>query len=144
MVGAGTGVAPYRAFIEHRREHGHAGDNWLVFGDRNVSSDFLYQLEWLRYRKDGLLSRLDVAFSRDQAAKIYVQDRLLQNGAEVFDWLERGAHFYVCGDANHMAGDVNTTHCSTIIRKHGGFSDDQAQAYVKTLKQARRYQRDVY
>lgn len=143
MVGAGTGVAPYRAFVEHRREHGHTGDNWLLFGDRNVSSDFLYQLEWLRYRKEGLLSKLDVAFSRDQAEKIYVQDRLLQNSSQVFAWLERGAHFYVCGDANQMAGDVHDA-LTTIIQQQGGLSDEQAADYLKTLKQAQRYQRDVY
>ena len=143
MVGAGTGIAPYRAFVEHRREHGHSGDNWLVFGDRNVSSDFLYQLEWLRYRKEGLLTNLDVAFSRDQAEKIYVQDRLLQNGDQIFAWLERGAHFYVCGDANQMAGDVHNA-VATIIKQHGGFSDEETQDYINALKQDRRYQRDVY
>ncbi len=143
MVGAGTGVAPYRAFIEHRREHGHTGDNWLVFGDRNLASDFLYQLEWLRYRKDGLLSKLDVAFSRDQSEKIYVQQRLLKNGRQIFDWLERGAHFYVCGDATHMAGDVHDA-LVAIIRQQGGLSEQRALEYIKSLKQAHRYQRDVY
>ena len=143
MVGAGTGVAPYRAFIEHRREHGQSGDNWLFYGDRNVASDFLYQLEWLRHRKDGLLTSLDVAFSRDQASKIYVQDRLLQKGQEVFAWLERGAHFYVCGDANRMAGDVHGA-LESIVKQHGGFSDEQAQEYIKSLKKTQRYQRDVY
>jgi sulfite reductase (NADPH) flavoprotein alpha-component len=143
MIGAGTGVAPYRAFIEHRREHGHSGDNWLFFGDRNVASDFLYQLEWLRHRKDGLLTNLDVAFSRDQASKIYVQDRLLKKGPEIYAWLERGAHIYVCGDANRMAGDVHSA-LESIVKQHGGFSDEQTQGYVKTLKQTQRYQRDVY
>lgn len=143
MVGAGTGVAPYRAFIEHRREHGHNGDNWLVFGDRNLSSDFLYQLEWLRYRKEGLLTSLDVAFSRDQSEKLYVQHRLLEKGAAVYAWLQRGAHFYVCGDASQMAGDVHEA-LLAIVAKEGGISDDNAAAYLKDLKQARRYQRDVY
>lgn len=143
MVGAGTGVAPYRAFIEHRREHGHNGDNWLVFGDRNLCSDFLYQLEWLRYRKEGLLTALDVAFSRDQASKLYVQHRLLENSAQIYAWLQRGAHFYVCGDAKKMAGDVHEA-LLTIIRQEGGLSDDNAAAYITDLKQARRYQRDVY
>jgi sulfite reductase (NADPH) flavoprotein alpha-component len=143
MIGAGTGVAPYRAFIEHRREHGQSGDNWLFFGDRNVASDFLYQLEWLRHRKDGLLTNLDVAFSRDQASKIYVQDRLLQKGRELFAWLERGAHLYVCGDANHMAGDVHGA-LEAIVKQHGGFSEEQTRDYIKTLKQTQRYQRDVY
>ena len=143
MVGAGTGVAPYRAFIEQRREHGHSGDNWLVFGDRNVSSDFLYQLEWLRYRKEGLLTKLDVAFSRDQAEKVYVQDRLIENGRTVYDWLQRGAHFYVCGDANYMAGDVHNA-LQTIIKQHGAISDEATQNYIKAMKQDHRYQRDVY
>jgi sulfite reductase (NADPH) flavoprotein alpha-component len=143
MIGAGTGVAPYRAFIEHRGEHGHTGDNWLVFGDRNLSSDFLYQLEWLRYRKEGLLTKLDVAFSRDQSEKIYVQHRLLENGHQIYDWLQRGAHIYVCGDATHMAGDVHNA-LLAIIKQHGGLSDDQSLEYIKNLKQAHRYQRDVY
>lgn len=143
MVGAGTGVAPYRAFVEHRREHGHKGKNWLVFGDRNLSSDFLYQLEWLRYRKDGSLSNLDVAFSRDQEAKLYVQHRLIENGAEVYDWLEQGAHFYVCGDAKHMAADVNAA-LLTIVKQHSDRSDDDTREYVNELKRTRRYQRDLY
>lgn len=143
MIGAGTGVAPYRAFIEHRQEHGHSGDNWLFFGDRNVSSDFLYQLEWLRYRKNGLLTNLDVAFSRDQVEKIYVQDRLLEKGEQVHAWLERGAHLYVCGDANHMAGDVHNA-LLALIRKHSNGNDDYAREYLQQLKQNGRYQRDVY
>lgn len=143
MVGAGTGVAPYRAFVEHRLEHGHTGDNWLVFGDRNLSTDFLYQLEWLRYRKQGALSALDVAFSRDQADKIYVQDRLLENGGKIYAWLQRGAHFYVCGDAQQMAGDVHDA-LHRIIRQQGGMSDDDAAAYLVDLKRTQRYQRDVY
>lgn len=143
MIGAGTGVAPYRAFVEHRGEHGQRGDNWLVFGDRNMSSDFLYQLEWLRYRKEGLLTDLDVAFSRDQAEKIYVQHRLLQKSAQLYAWLQRGAHVYVCGDAEHMAGDVHDA-LLAVVRKEGGLSEERAEDYVKDLKQARRYQRDVY
>ncbi len=143
MVGAGTGVAPFRAFVEHRREHGHRGQNWLVFGDRNVSSDFLYQLEWLRYRKDGLLSNLDVAFSRDRDMKVYVQHRLLDNGKSVYDWLERGAHFYVCGDAEHMAADVQNALLS-IVQQHGGMSNEHARDYLNELRKTQRYQRDVY
>ena len=143
MVGAGTGVAPYRAFVQHRREHGHDGKNWLIFGDRNVSSDFLYQLEWLRYRKDGLLTQLDVAFSRDQSAKEYVQDRLRENGSQVYSWLEEGAHLYVCGDANHMAGDVHEA-LQSILQQHGGLNDEQVHEYISALKQQQRYQRDVY
>ena len=143
MVGAGTGVAPYRAFVEHRRETGYRGKNWLIFGDRNISSDFLYQLEWLRYRKEGTLSNLDVAFSRDQDAKLYVQHRLIENGAQVYDWLEQGAHFYVCGDAKRMAGDVHDALLS-IVGRHGGLSDEDTREYVNELKRTRRYQRDVY
>jgi len=143
MVGAGTGVAPYRAFVQHRREHGHDGRNWLIFGDRNVSSDFLYQLEWLRYRKDGLLTNLDVAFSRDQSGKDYVQHRLKENGAQIYSWLEEGAQFYVCGDAKYMAGDVHDA-LQSILQQHGGLNDEQAQEYLNTLRRERRYQRDVY
>ena len=143
MIGAGTGIAPYRAFVEHRREHGHAGDNWLIFGDRNFASDFLYQLEWLRYRKEGLLTNLDVAFSRDTAKKVYVQHRLAEKGAQVYAWLERGAHLYVCGDANHMAGDVHDALLALIQQQRGG-ADDDALEYLQSLKQSGRYQRDVY
>lgn len=143
MVGAGTGVAPYRAFVEHRREHGQSGRNWLVFGDRNLKSDFLYQLEWLRYRKEGTLSKLDVAFSRDQEKKYYVQERLIESGREVFAWLQDGAHFYVCGDATHMANDVHAA-LLTVVARHGGLGEEQAAEYVAQLKKERRYQRDVY
>ena len=143
MIGAGTGVAPYRAFVEHRREHGHQGDNWLIFGDRNFSSDFLYQLEWLRYRKEGTLSRIDVAFSRDQEEKIYVQHRIREQGRRLYEWLERGAHVYVCGDARRMAGDVHEALLG-VIEQQGGISSERAVEYVQELKKARRYQRDVY
>ncbi len=143
MIGAGTGVAPYRAFVEHRLEHGHKGDNWLVFGERNLATDFLYQIEWLRYRRDGVLKRLDVAFSRDQEEKIYVQDRLREKSRALFEWLERGAHVYVCGDAERMAGDVHQA-LVEIVGKEGGMSDDRAREYVAGLKAAQRYQRDVY
>lgn len=143
MIGAGTGVAPYRAFVEHRREHGHAGENWLIYGDRNLASDFLYQLEWLRYRKDGSLARLDVAFSRDQAEKIYVQHRIRERAVQLCDWLERGAHIYVCGDAERMAGDVHDA-LLEVAQIAGGRTEDQAVDYLRELKAARRYQRDVY
>ena len=143
MVGAGTGVAPYRAFVEHRREHGQKGDTWLIFGDRNFASDFLYQLEWLRYRKDGTLTRMDVAFSRDQKEKIYVQHRMRAYGRRLFDWLERGAHLYVCGDAKRMANDTHEA-LLAVIEDHGGMSREQAIQYVADLKANKRYQRDVY
>ena len=143
MIGAGTGVAPYRAFVEHRREHGQRGDNWLVFGDRNLSTDFLYQIEWLRYRKDGTLQRLDVAFSRDQQAKVYVQDRIREQAKRIYSWLERGAHIYVCGDADGMAVDVNQA-LLAVLRGEGDLSEERAVDYLSGLKSAHRYQRDVY
>ena len=115
----------------------------MFFGDRNIASDFLYQLEWLRYRKDGLLNNLDVAFSRDQGQKIYVQDRLLEKSGDLFSWLERGAHVYVCGDAGYMAKDVHSA-LAAIVREKGGMSEDQATEYLNEMKQAGRYQRDVY
>ena len=143
MIGAGTGVAPYRAFVEHRREYGLGGDNWLIFGDRNLSSDFLYQLEWLRYRKEGALKRLDVAFSRDQQDKIYVQHRILEQAKQLYSWLDRGAHIYVCGDAERMAGDVNEA-LLAVLRSEGGLSNERAAEYLAGLKSTHRYQRDVY
>jgi len=143
MIGAGTGVAPYRAFLEHRREHGHKGDNWLIFGERNLTSDFLYQLEWLRYRKEGLLNRIDVAFSRDQSQKVYVQSRIAQQAKKIYEWLERGAHIYVCGDAERMAADVNQALLS-VLQSEGGLGDERSARYLNELKSARRYQRDVY
>jgi len=143
MIGAGTGVAPYRAFVEHRKEHGHKGDNWLIFGDRNLSSDFLYQLEWLRYRKEGLLNRIDAAFSRDQSQKVYVQTRITQQAKQIYAWLERGAHIYVCGDAERMAVDVNQA-LHAVLQSAGGLNDEGAAQYLSEMKAARRYQRDVY
>jgi len=143
MIGAGTGVAPYRAFVEHRREHGHSGDNWLIFGDRNISSDFLYQIEWLRYRKDGSLKHLDVAFSRDQQHKVYVQQRISEQAKRVYAWLERGAHIYVCGDAERMAVDVNEA-LLAVLRSEGSLSEGHAAEYLSGLKSAHRYQRDIY
>jgi len=143
MIGAGTGVAPYRAFVEHRREHGHGGDNWLIFGDRNFSSDFLYQIEWLRYRKEGSLKYLDVAFSRDQQHKVYVQHRVLEQAQRIYSWLERGAHIYVCGDADRMAVDVNKA-LLAVLRSEGNLSEEHAADYLSQLKSEHRYQRDVY
>ena len=143
MIGPGTGIAPFRAFIEERRERGAAGRNWLFFGDRTLRDDFLYQLEWQRYRKEGLLTRLDAAFSRDQAGKVYVQDRIRERGADLFAWLEEGAHVYVCGDATQMAGDVHDA-LVDVIGTHGGVDRDVAEARLKTMKRDGRYQRDVY
>lgn len=143
MIAAGAGIAPYRAFIEHRREHGHTGDNWLMYGDRNISSDFLYQIEWLRYRKDGSLRQLDVAFSRDQQQKIYVQHRMLEQAKLVYSWLERGAHIYVCGNADQMARGVNQA-LLAVLQTEGAMNNEQAGQYLAELKAAHRYQRDVY
>ena len=143
MIGAGTGIAPYRAFMQHRDVHGARGPSWLIFGDRTMHSDFLYQLEWLRYRKDGLLTRMTVAFSRDQAHKIYVQNRIAEEAKELYDWLERGAHVYVCGEAENMAPAVHAA-LVDVVREIGGKSAEAAEEYIEALKAAKRYQRDVY
>jgi sulfite reductase (NADPH) flavoprotein alpha-component len=143
MVGPGTGIAPFRAFVEHRAETEAKGDSWLFFGDQHFSYDFLYQLEWQDYLKSGALSRLDVAFSRDQPEKVYVQDRIREKAADVYEWLERGAHFYVCGDASRMAHDVHEA-LIQVVETAGGKSRKDAEAYVDQLKKSKRYQRDVY
>ena len=143
MVGPGTGIAPFRAFMQEREAQDAEGKNWLFFGNPNFTQDFLYQTEWQAYKKSGLLSKISLAFSRDQEQKIYVQHRLLENGAEVYQWLEEGAHFYVCGDANHMAKDVENA-LLEIIQQHGGKSADEAKQYVTALRKAKRYQKDVY
>ncbi len=143
MVGPGTGIAPFRSFIEHRAEMGHPGKNWLIMGDQYFQQDFLYQLEWQEYLKSGVLTKLDTAFSRDQPEKVYVQHRMLQNGKKLFEWLEQGAYFYVCGDALRMASDVHDALIS-VIRENGGMSREEAETYVEGLKAAKRYKRDVY
>ncbi len=143
MVGPGTGVAPFRSFIEHRSALGTTGKNWLFFGDQHYLYDFLYQLEWQDHLKSGALTKLDVAFSRDQPEKIYVQDRIIANAKEIYAWLEEGAHFYVCGDASRMAHDVHEALIS-VVEFEGGVSRADAEAYVEALKKSKRYQRDVY
>ena len=143
MVGPGTGVAPFRAFVEHRAALGSSGKNWLFFGDQHYTYDFLYQLEWQDYLKEGVLTRLDVAFSRDQPEKVYVQDRMIEQAKELYQWLEEGAHFYVCGDANRMAHDVHQALIS-VVEREAGISREAAEAYVEDLKKTKRYQRDVY
>jgi sulfite reductase (NADPH) flavoprotein alpha-component len=143
MVGPGTGIAPFRAFLEERLATGAKGRNWLFFGDQKRATDFLYQEQLEGWVKDGHLTRLDLAFSRDQAEKIYVQSRMLEAAAELWSWLEAGAHFYVCGDASRMAKDVDAA-LHTVIEKAGGKSSDEAKAYVERLKSEKRYQRDVY
>ena len=143
MVGAGTGVAPYRAFMQHRESLGVKGDSWLFFGDRRFSSDFLYQVEWQKLLKSEQLTKLDVAFSRDQEEKVYVQHKLKENQKEIFEWIENGAHFYLCGDMKYMAKDVNLT-LLEIIQAQGGVSKEQAEKYIKNLKREKRFQTDVY
>lgn len=143
MIGPGTGIAPFRAFLEERRAIGSTGKNWLFFGDQQRKCDFLYQEQLEGMLAEGLLTRLDLAFSRDQAEKIYVQTRMLEHGAELWRWLEEGAHLYVCGDAKRMAKDVDAA-LHEIIEKTGGKPADDAKAYVAKLKSGKRYQRDVY
>ncbi|WP_116475725.1 assimilatory sulfite reductase (NADPH) flavoprotein subunit [Zobellella maritima] len=143
MVGPGTGIAPFRAFMQEREAQDAGGQNWLFFGNPHFTQDFLYQIEWQRYVKSGLLNKISLAFSRDQAEKVYVQHKLRQQGAEVYAWLEQGAHFYVCGDANQMAKDVHEA-LIELVAEHGGKNREQAEEYVDALRSAKRYQRDVY
>lgn len=143
MVGAGTGIAPYRAFLEEREELGAEGNTWLFFGEQHFTTDFLYQTEWQRWLKNGVLSRMDVAFSRDNEEKVYVQHRMTERSRELFEWLEAGAYLYVCGDEKHMAKDVHQALVS-IVQRESGRSLEEAEAYVADLRQQKRYQRDVY
>jgi sulfite reductase (NADPH) flavoprotein alpha-component len=143
MVGPGTGIAPFRGFLHERRATGAKGKNWLFFGDQRAATDFLYQDELSALVKEGALTRLDTAFSRDQAEKIYVQQRMIENAAELYAWLEAGAHFYVCGDASRMAKDVDAA-LHRVVELAGKKSAEEAANYVQSLKTAKRYQRDVY
>jgi sulfite reductase (NADPH) flavoprotein alpha-component len=143
MIGAGTGVAPYRAFLQEREARGAEGRSWLFFGERNFDNDFLYQTEWQSLLKDGVLSRMSVAFSRDGAEKTYVQHRLRQEASDVYAWLEEGAHLYVCGDGTHLAPDVHAT-LTEIVAGQRGCDADQAAEYIAALKRDHRYQIDVY
>ncbi len=143
MVGPGTGIAPFRAFVEERRVTGAKGRNWLFFGDRSSKTDYLYGEEWEQYQKDGLLSELDLAWSRDQAEKEYVQHKMLAKGKELFTWLQDGAYFYVCGDASRMAKDVDSA-LRQIAQTEGRMSEDDAGAWVKSLQKEKRYLKDVY
>jgi sulfite reductase (NADPH) flavoprotein alpha-component len=143
MVGPGTGIAPFRAFLQDRQAAGATGKNWLFFGDQTRAGDFLYESQLTGWHKQGHLARLDLAFSRDQSEKLYVQHRMLENAAELWAWLENGAHFYVCGDAARMARDVDSA-LHKIIETAGGKTPEQAQAFVARLKTEKRYQRDVY
>jgi len=143
MVGPGTGIAPFRAFLQERAATQATGRNWLFFGDQKRATDFLYEEEWQEYIAKGQLARLDTAFSRDQLLKIYVQDRMREHAKELWTWIKGGAHFYVCGDAKRMAKDVDTA-LHDIVADQGGMSAEQAADYVKAMKKEKRYQRDVY
>lgn len=143
MVGPGTGIAPFRSFMQEREEKGADGKSWLFFGDQHFVTDFLYQTEWQKWLKDGVLSKLDVAFSRDDDEKVYVQHRMQENSKELFQWLQEGAAVYICGDEKNMAHDVHNT-LIDIIEKEGGMSRDQASEYLAGMQKNKRYQRDVY
>jgi sulfite reductase (NADPH) flavoprotein alpha-component len=143
MIGPGTGVAPYRGFLQERAAQGATGRNWLVFGNRHFDSEFLYQVEWQDAARKGLLTRVDLAFSRDRTPRAYVQDRLREAGAEIYAWLQGGAHLYVCGDAERMAPDVHAA-LVEIVAQHGGLDAEAAEAWLRRLADERRYLRDVY
>nr|WP_290371459.1 sulfite reductase subunit alpha [Paenibacillus sp. JJ-223] len=143
MVGPGTGIGPFRGFLQERQAQEATGRNWLIFGEQRAAADFYYEDELESMKRSGYLHRLDTAFSRDQEEKIYVQDRMLEHGAELWKWLEEGAHFYVCGDASRMAKEVDAT-LHNIIQKHGGMSRDEAESYVKDMLRSKRYAKDVY
>lgn len=143
MIGPGTGIAPFRAFVEERIVIHAPGRNWLFFGDQHAATDYLYGDEWKKFLADGKMARVDLAFSRDQAKKVYVQDRMREAAAELWAWVKGGAHFYVCGDAHRMAKDVDLA-LHEIVAQHGGMEPAAAADYVKQMKKDRRYQRDVY
>ena len=143
LISAGTGIAPYRSFLQQLEQEEAETPVWMIFGNPHLRSDFLYQREWLDWRQKGLLQHIDCAFSRDQAEKVYVQHKLKEQQKEVFDWLENGAHLYLCGDMKYMAKDVNKA-LRDIIQTQGGISEEQAEKYVKNLKREKRFQTDVY
>jgi len=143
MVGPGTGIAPFRAFMQERSYKKASGRNWLFFGERTSQYDYLYSADWGKYLEEGTLNRLDLAFSRDQAHKIYVQDRMLESAPELWQWLNKGAYFYVCGDAKRMAKDVDAA-LHKICEREGNLSEDEAKAYIRELKKEKRYVKDVY
>jgi sulfite reductase alpha subunit-like flavoprotein len=143
MIGPGTGVAPFLGFLDQRRARGDSAPNWLFFGEQRRDTDFYYRDELDGLRRDGVLTRLDLAFSRDQRAKVYVQDRLREHGAQLWTWLQDGAHVYVCGDASRMAKDVDKV-LREVVAQHGHLGSDEADAYVKRLAIDKRYVRDVY
>jgi len=144
MVGPGTGVAPFRAYLQDRKATGAKGKSWLFFGEQRRASDFLYEAEFKALQADGILARFDTAFSRDQAHKVYVQNRMMENAAEIWKWIDQeGAHFFVCGDAARMAKDVDAA-LLKIVETEGRKTVEEAGVYVEELKKAKRYKRDVY
>ena len=143
MIGPGTGIAPFRAFLEHRQALGQRGDMWLFFGEQRSASDYLYKDQFHTLQADGVLTRLHTAFSRDTSKKVYVQDRMQENASELYAWLERGAYFYVCGDASRMAKDVEMALLDVIAKGSNGTLDHAAE-YLAAMKKQKRYQRDVY
>ena len=143
MCGPGTGIAPFRAFLEEREATEAGGRNWLFFGNPHESTDFLYKEQLLQQKEEGVLNRLDLAWSRDGDQKVYVQNKMLEAGAELWEWFQKGAHFYICGDAKRMAKDVDQA-LHTIAEQHGGLSEDEAKDFINQLKKDKRYQRDVY
>ncbi len=143
MIGPGTGVAPFRAYMQEREEHGFKGNTWLFFGDQHFTTDFLYQTEWQEWLKDGVLGKMDVAFSRDTDEKVYVQHRIAEHSKEFNEWLQKGASIYICGDEKHMAKDVHQA-IRNVLVKEQNLSEEDAEAYLKQMKKDKRYQRDVY
>jgi sulfite reductase (NADPH) flavoprotein alpha-component len=143
LIGAGTGIAPYRAFIQQREVEGATGKNWLFFGNQHFISDFLYQVEWQNYVKTGLLTKIDLAWSRDQTEKIYVQDKMWEQSKELWKWIQEGSYIYICGEASKMSKDVENT-LLEIIMKEGNKNQEQAVDFLEELRSENRYQRDVY
>lgn len=143
MVGPGTGVAPFRGFMQEHVSKARSGRTWLFFGEQHRATDYLYQEDWENWQKQGSLARLDLAFSRDQKEKVYVQDKMRESAEDLWSWIEGGAYFYVCGDAKHMAKDVEVT-LMDIFQKHGNMDEEAAKAFLKALKKEKRYQKDVY
>jgi sulfite reductase (NADPH) flavoprotein alpha-component len=143
MIGPGTGIAPFRAFLQERAVQEASGDNWIFFGNPHFTEDFLYQTEWQEFLADGVLTRIDLAFSRDQEHKIYVQHRIIEQAKEIWNWLQRGAHLYVCGDEKRMAHDVHQA-LLDVATTIGGYSDEEAENYLVELRKEGRYQKDVY
>lgn len=143
MIGPGTGIAPFRSFLEEREELECEGETWLFFGDQHYVTDFLYQVEWQQWLDNGTLTRMDVAFSRDSEEKVYVQHRMMEQSKDLYEWLEKGAVIYVCGDEKHMATDVHKT-LAIILEEEGGMSPLEAEEYLIEMQKQKRYQRDVY